>query len=128
MKIFRNILFSILSISCSGSAQNIEDDLIGIWAIHKVEYNGESIYNDFTTINIIIFNNNNNVSLPGIVQSAKDADAKWRLVKKEDEYHLVFTSKNHLLEGEYKLKIEDNGKTTKLTLNSNHLYLEIFKS
>ncbi len=80
---FYNLIFALIFILSSCSYSNINNEIQGQWAIEELTINGKS-YIDQMYSNVLIFKENNRISIPETFHFKKDKNATWKTNKGED--------------------------------------------
>ena len=110
------LIVFLLSVSCNKSLLS-KKDFQGSWIIEKSIYNGKD-FNEFLSVNMFIFSENDTCYLPTIYKDESD-ECKWRLESSSDT--LILSCVNNLLQGRYKVNIKDSNDFTYLILKSDSI-------
>ncbi len=122
------ICFAILGLNIS-CAQSVESLLDGNWALEKIYYKGEDIFEEKVFTNMMFFNNDSSAFFPRIGErlSKKDLEGNWYY--NDQSKQLEFKTKNKYLNGVFDVCFkwhEEKGYLV-MVLTSEDAYVEIGK-
>ncbi len=114
----------ILFITCSLNRKSIKNELIGRWAIEKIEFNKKD-YKSYLYSNVLIFRENTEISIPETVHFIEDLNSKWKLNNKNE---LIIESSNLAFKDTFIIKIIDRTKTKPkgIELKSDSIFIKAY--
>jgi len=122
----------IISISLiilnSCSKIDMKSRIKGQWAIEEVIYSGKS-YKDQMYSNVLIFEDNDKISIPESVHFKKDRSSSWQLLKKNNSMVMIIKSSNKVFTDTFEIKFIKNEKKKLrgVILQSDTIQIEAYK-
>ena len=110
--------------SCSNLT--LENQVRGQWAIKEITYSGKS-YKDQMYSNVLIFSENNEVSIPETFHFKKDKNATWKSL--ENKKSIVINTSTTVFDDTFEVEFIDRTENDPLgiILKSDTIYIKAFK-
>jgi hypothetical protein len=105
---------------------SLENQIKGQWAIKEITYSGKS-YKDQMFSNVLIFKDNNQVSIPETFHFKKDKNATWKSI--ENKKSIVINTSATVFEGTFDVEFIDRTENDPLgiILKSDTIYIKAYK-
>ncbi len=118
----------LMFFSCNNEKNTVYNKLKGQWAIEELKYLNKNYKNNLYS-NVLIFEDNNEVSIPESVHFKKDLSSSWSLKEMNNQILLNINSTNIVFNATFNINfIEDKERKLRgIILKSDTIYLKAFK-
>ena len=118
------LILILFMTSCSN--MSLENQIKGQWAIEEITYSGKS-YKDQMFSNVLIFKENNQVSIPETIHFKKDNSANWKTV--ENKKSIVINTSTTVFADNFDVEFIDRTENDPLgiILKSDMIYIKAYK-
>lgn len=110
--------------SCGTKNESLENTIIGLWAIEKIEFNHKD-YKNYLYSNVLVFRENSEISIPESVHFIKDLNSNWKF---NDKKKLIIETSNLAFKDTFNVKIIERTelKPIGIELKSDSIYIQAF--
>lgn len=124
---FTYLFLVILLLSCVKNKELIEDKLKGQWSIDEIEYKDLN-YKDYLLSNVLVLNDNYNISIPETFHFEKEEFSFWNLNSSNNNI-LEIECDNQVFKGRFDVKFFKNKekKLLGIILKSDSTYIKAHK-